>query len=171
MTFNPTRTQASSVSPAVFSILFVASNTDSFGSGMAFSSISSSGKPTYFENLISNKAVAAPYFGVHLARRQASGSQVSLSSILTHRVSLRPLVESADDVSIAALHRLLRFVQIHRLDQLGPCRLPKLLVGQYDWDVRKREQTECLEQFLDRGKCTSHTCTPHHLALSVVDLI
>ncbi len=47
---------------------------------MAFSSISSTGKATYFENLMSNKGIATSYFGVHLARRQPSGSSVSSPS-------------------------------------------------------------------------------------------
>ena len=50
------------------------SNPNSGVIGMAFSAISSSGKPTYFENLISNKAVAAPLFGFHLTRKQVTGS-------------------------------------------------------------------------------------------------
>jgi hypothetical protein len=54
------------------------SNPNSGVLGMAFSSISASGKPTYFENLMSNRAVANPYFGFHLARRQPQGSSVSL---------------------------------------------------------------------------------------------
>ncbi|GAA5865134.1 hypothetical protein JCM1840_003918, partial [Sporobolomyces johnsonii] len=36
--------------------------------GMAFSTIASSGAPTYFENLITNNAVSNPYFGVYLQR-------------------------------------------------------------------------------------------------------
>ena len=36
--------------------------------GMAFGSIATSGKPTYFENLMNNKAVNNPLFGFHLAQ-------------------------------------------------------------------------------------------------------
>ncbi|CAD6572670.1 MAG: hypothetical protein TREMPRED_000600 [Tremellales sp. Tagirdzhanova-0007] len=75
------------------------SNPNSGVIGMAFSSISSSGKPTYFENLISNKAVAAPYFGVHLARRQASGSQLCIgcydSSKFTGSINWVPVVSQS----------------------------------------------------------------------------
>lgn len=46
--------------------------------GMAFGSISTSGKPTYFENLMSSKAVPDNLFGFHLARRQVTGSQLCL---------------------------------------------------------------------------------------------
>ncbi|WWC64845.1 uncharacterized protein I303_107459 [Kwoniella dejecticola CBS 10117] len=53
-------------------------NPNSGVMGMAFSSISSSGKSTYFENLINNKAVNAPLFGFHLTRRQAQGSQLCI---------------------------------------------------------------------------------------------
>lgn len=52
------------------------SNPNSGIMGMAFSAISSSGKPTYFENLISNKQINNPLFGVYLTRRQSSGSSV-----------------------------------------------------------------------------------------------
>jgi cathepsin D len=45
--------------------------------GMAFGSISTSGKPTYFENLMNSKAVNNPLFGFHMTRRQVTGSQVS----------------------------------------------------------------------------------------------
>jgi hypothetical protein len=45
--------------------------------GMAFGSIATSGKPTYFENLINSKAVNNPLFGFHMTRRQVDGSQVS----------------------------------------------------------------------------------------------
>jgi hypothetical protein len=64
--------------------------------GMAFSSISSTGKPTYFENLINSKAVSAPMFGFHLTRKQASGSQLCLgcydSSKFTGGISWAPVV-------------------------------------------------------------------------------
>lgn len=46
--------------------------------GMAFSSIASSGQPTFFENLISSNKVAAPLFSVHLTRGQSRGSQMCL---------------------------------------------------------------------------------------------
>jgi hypothetical protein len=48
--------------------------------GMAFGSIATSGKPTYFENLISNKAVNNPLFGFHMTRKQVDGSQVSYAA-------------------------------------------------------------------------------------------
>jgi hypothetical protein len=47
--------------------------------GLAFGTIAQSKKPTFFENLIEAKKVAAPLFSVHLTRNQASGSQVSTS--------------------------------------------------------------------------------------------
>lgn len=66
---------------------------------MAFSSISSSGKPTYFENLMSNKAVAAPYFGFHLARRQSSGSQLCIgcydSTKFTSSINWVPVISQS----------------------------------------------------------------------------
>ncbi|KAG8903570.1 hypothetical protein FRB99_003121 [Tulasnella sp. 403] len=46
--------------------------------GMAFSSIASSGKATFVENLLAAKKLAAPIFSVHLARRQVQGSAVCL---------------------------------------------------------------------------------------------
>ncbi|KAG8991856.1 hypothetical protein FRB94_012210 [Tulasnella sp. JGI-2019a] len=46
--------------------------------GMAFSSIASSGQPTFFENLISTNKIAAPLFSVHLTRTQSRGSQLCL---------------------------------------------------------------------------------------------
>jgi hypothetical protein len=45
--------------------------------GLAFGTIAQSKKPTFFENLIEAKKVAAPLFSVHLTRNQASGSEVS----------------------------------------------------------------------------------------------
>ena len=45
---------------------------------MAFSTIASSGKPTFFENLLTANKVAAPIFSVHLARHQATGSELCL---------------------------------------------------------------------------------------------
>lgn len=44
--------------------------------GLAFGSIASSGKPTFFENLMSERQLAAPLFSVHLARNQETGSEV-----------------------------------------------------------------------------------------------
>src|ERR1700683_102971 len=45
--------------------------------GLAFGTIAQSKKPTFFENLIKEKKVAAPLFSVHLTRNQASGSEVN----------------------------------------------------------------------------------------------
>lgn len=45
---------------------------------MAFGTIAQSKKPTFFENLIEQKKVAAPLFSVHLTRNQASGSEVCI---------------------------------------------------------------------------------------------
>ncbi|WVW86417.1 hypothetical protein I302_108463 [Kwoniella bestiolae CBS 10118] len=71
-------------------------NPNSGVMGMAFSSISSSGKPTYFENLINNKAVSSPLFGFHLTRRQAQGSQLCIgcydSSKFTGGISWVPVI-------------------------------------------------------------------------------
>ncbi|ORY31594.1 aspartic peptidase domain-containing protein [Naematelia encephala] len=76
-----------------------ASNPNSGVIGMGFSSISSSGKPTYFENLIANKAVSNSYFGFHLARRQAQGSAVCIgcydSSKFTSSISWLPVVSQS----------------------------------------------------------------------------
>lgn len=44
--------------------------------GMAFGSIASSGKPTFFENLMTERQLAAPIFSVYLTRNQAKGSEV-----------------------------------------------------------------------------------------------
>lgn len=44
--------------------------------GLGFSSIATSGKPTFFENLIMQEKIEAPFFSVHLARGKASGSKV-----------------------------------------------------------------------------------------------
>jgi hypothetical protein len=44
--------------------------------GLAFSSIATSGEPTFFENLIMQDKVSAPFFSVYLTRRKASGSMV-----------------------------------------------------------------------------------------------
>ncbi|KJA27806.1 hypothetical protein HYPSUDRAFT_212373 [Hypholoma sublateritium FD-334 SS-4] len=44
--------------------------------GLAFSSIASSGAPTFFENLIEEEQLAAPIFSVFLARGEETGSEV-----------------------------------------------------------------------------------------------
>ncbi|EIM83394.1 pepsinogen A, partial [Stereum hirsutum FP-91666 SS1] len=44
--------------------------------GMAFGSIASSGKPTFFENLMMERQLAAPIFSIHLTRNQVQGSEV-----------------------------------------------------------------------------------------------
>ncbi|KAJ3499805.1 hypothetical protein NLJ89_g10055 [Agrocybe chaxingu] len=44
--------------------------------GLAFSTIAASKQPTFFENLIRNKQLAAPIFSVYLARNEESGSEV-----------------------------------------------------------------------------------------------
>lgn len=46
--------------------------------GMAFSSIASSGQPTFFENLMAQNTAIAPFFSVSLSRKRPSGSQVCL---------------------------------------------------------------------------------------------
>lgn len=56
----------------------VLSLTPSPQSGMAFSTIASSNKPTFFENLINQRKLAAPIFSVFLTRGQARGSEVCL---------------------------------------------------------------------------------------------
>ncbi|ORX40467.1 aspartic peptidase domain-containing protein [Kockovaella imperatae] len=60
-------------------------NPNSGVMGMAFSSISSSGEQTFFENLISNNAVSSPMFGFHLTRKQASGSTLCLGCVDTSK--------------------------------------------------------------------------------------
>ncbi|EIW72117.1 hypothetical protein TREMEDRAFT_25265 [Tremella mesenterica DSM 1558] len=54
------------------------SNPNSGVLGMAFSSIANSGEPTIFENLVKTGKVSNSYFGFHLARRQASGSELCI---------------------------------------------------------------------------------------------
>jgi cathepsin D len=44
--------------------------------GLGFSSIAASGEPTFFENLIVQDKVSAPFFSVYLTRGKASGSMV-----------------------------------------------------------------------------------------------
>jgi hypothetical protein len=46
--------------------------------GMAFGTIAQSRAPTFFENLLQQRAVSAPLFGVHLERGHAQGSAVCL---------------------------------------------------------------------------------------------
>jgi hypothetical protein len=64
--------------------------------GMAFGAIATSNKPTYFENLMSSKAVSNPLFGFHLTRKQASGSSLCLgcqdSSKYTGAINWIPVV-------------------------------------------------------------------------------
>nr|XP_031860383.1 uncharacterized protein CI109_004273 [Kwoniella shandongensis]KAA5527455.1 hypothetical protein CI109_004273 [Kwoniella shandongensis] len=71
-------------------------NPNSGVMGMAFSSISSSGKPTYFENLISTKSVPSPLFSFHLTRRQPTGSQLCIgctdSSKYTGAINWIPVI-------------------------------------------------------------------------------
>ncbi|KAG2036467.1 aspartic peptidase domain-containing protein [Suillus americanus] len=46
--------------------------------GLGFSSIATSGEPTFFENLIMQDKVSAPFFSVYLTRGKASGSMITL---------------------------------------------------------------------------------------------
>ncbi|KAG2338669.1 acid protease [Suillus weaverae] len=46
--------------------------------GLGFSSIATSGKSTFFENLIMQEKIEAPFFSVHLTRGKASGSKITL---------------------------------------------------------------------------------------------
>jgi hypothetical protein len=63
---------------------------------MAFGSIATSNKPTYFENLINNKAVNNPLFGFHMTRKQVDGSQLCLgcqdSSKYTGAINWIPVI-------------------------------------------------------------------------------
>ena len=58
-------------------------------SGMAFSSVASSGKSTYFENLIRQGSVKVPIFSFHLARHQEYGSQVGSRVFQPYSVTSR----------------------------------------------------------------------------------
>ncbi|KAJ7045450.1 aspartic peptidase domain-containing protein [Mycena alexandri] len=49
--------------------------------GFAFSSISESGKPTFFETLVRNGMLPAPMFSVHLTRHQETGSSLCFGGI------------------------------------------------------------------------------------------
>ncbi|KDR75428.1 hypothetical protein GALMADRAFT_249483 [Galerina marginata CBS 339.88] len=64
--------------------------------GMAFSTISVSGKPTFFENLIKEEKVVEPLFSVHLERGKEVGSEVCFGcydqSKTTGKVYWVPLV-------------------------------------------------------------------------------
>ena len=44
--------------------------------GMAFGTIAQSRQPTFFENLIKERKLAAPLFSVHLSRHEERGSSV-----------------------------------------------------------------------------------------------
>ncbi|KAG2153789.1 acid protease [Suillus bovinus] len=46
--------------------------------GLGFSSIATSGKPTFFENLIMQEKIEAPFFSVHLTRGKTRGSKITL---------------------------------------------------------------------------------------------
>ncbi|KAG2747390.1 acid protease [Suillus brevipes Sb2] len=46
--------------------------------GLGFSSIATSQKPTFFENLIIQERIEAPFFSVYLTRGKASGSKITL---------------------------------------------------------------------------------------------
>ncbi|KAG8943285.1 hypothetical protein FRC04_002965 [Tulasnella sp. 424] len=46
--------------------------------GMAFSTIATSGQPTFFENLLKSNKLAAPIFSIHLTRHRSSGSSLCL---------------------------------------------------------------------------------------------
>jgi cathepsin D len=50
--------------------------------GLGFSSIAVSGEPTFFENLIMQNKVSAPFFSVYLTRGKASGSTVCCALVL-----------------------------------------------------------------------------------------
>ncbi|CAA7259283.1 unnamed protein product [Cyclocybe aegerita] len=64
--------------------------------GLAFSTIASSKQPTFFENLIREKQLAAPIFSVHLARNQETGSEVCFGCLdkgkTTGPVSMVPVM-------------------------------------------------------------------------------
>ena len=44
--------------------------------GMAFGTIAQCRQPTFFENLIKERKIAAPLFSIHLARHEEKGSSV-----------------------------------------------------------------------------------------------
>ena len=45
--------------------------------GLAFGTISKTGKPTFFENLLAQRQLTYGIFSVHMKRRQEYGSQVT----------------------------------------------------------------------------------------------
>jgi hypothetical protein len=47
--------------------------------GMAFGTIAQCRQPTFFENLIKERKIAAPLFSVHLSRHEEKGSSVRIS--------------------------------------------------------------------------------------------
>ncbi|KAG8715863.1 hypothetical protein FRC09_016226 [Ceratobasidium sp. 395] len=55
--------------------------------GMAFGSISTIKKPTFFENLLANTQVTAPLFSVHLTRGKEQGSELCIGCINTSKYS------------------------------------------------------------------------------------
>ncbi|KAF9562791.1 acid protease [Agrocybe pediades] len=55
--------------------------------GMAFSSIAASGQPTFMENLIIQKRLAAPIFSVYLTRGKETGSELCLGCIDHEKVT------------------------------------------------------------------------------------
>jgi len=55
--------------------------------GLAFSSISSIGKPTFIENLIAQGALSSPLFAFSLRRNQKSGSELSIGALDSSRYS------------------------------------------------------------------------------------
>ncbi|ETW80500.1 hypothetical protein HETIRDRAFT_440362 [Heterobasidion irregulare TC 32-1] len=54
--------------------------------GMAFGTIAQSRRPTFFENLIEGRQLAAPLFSVHLERRQETGSEVCFGCVDADRI-------------------------------------------------------------------------------------
>lgn len=55
--------------------------------GLAFSSISSIGKPTFTENLVAQGQLASPLFAISLRRNQKSGSELSIGAVDASRYS------------------------------------------------------------------------------------
>ncbi len=83
--------------------------------GLAFSIISDTKQPTFFENLLAQEMLPAPVFSVHLTRAHPNGSEVGSSY--------------DDDAGWrspgTALLRRRRYHEGHRSNLLDPTRVPR----------------------------------------------
>ncbi len=121
--------------------------------GLAFSTISATGRPTLFENLMKQDKLMAPFFSVHLARGTEDGSEVPY-------LALDPTYKHSP---VTVVPWLFRRRENDRCCQMGSCVIEDVLGCERDGTKVGRRANKCPGR---SGSCKCRWTKPNSFVLN-----